>query len=311
MTSAVVCAYHDVGVRCLSVLLAHGVDVRLVLTHEDSPGEQIWFDSVAQLAARHDIPCLKPANPNSPEIIARVRAAAPDFLFSFYYRSMLGSELLAAPKRAALNMHGSLLPKYRGRVPVNWAIIRGEKETGATLHHMALKPDAGNLVDQQAVPILPDDLAIDVFRKVVVAAEICLDRSIPRLIDGTAASTPLDLARGSYFGGRKAEDGVIDWSQPAQQIHNLVRAVAPPYPGASTRAGDMDLLLFRTRLLAGQRGTHTAPTLYSDQGHVYAQAGDGGVLRVFEVALGGTPLPIDALAVRLAGRTLPLPCASR
>lgn len=311
MTSAVVCAYHDVGVRCLSVLLAHGVDVRLVLTHEDSPSERIWFGSVKELAARHDIPCMTPDNPNTPQVIAQVRAARPDFLFSFYYRSMLGAELLAAPARAALNMHGSLLPKYRGRVPINWAIIHGETETGATLHHMALKPDAGNIVDQQAVPILPDDLAVDVFRKVVVAAEVCLDRVLPRLIDGTAANIPQDLSQGGYFGGRKAADGVIDWAQPAQRIHNLVRAVAPPYPGASTQAGNLDLLLLRTRVLAGQRGPHAAPTLYSDQGRVYAQAGDSGVLRVFEVAAGGTPMPIESLAAQLAGHPLPLPCASR
>ncbi len=311
MISAVVCAYHDVGVRCLSVLLAHGVDVRLVLTHEDSPGEQIWFGSVKQLAARYDIPCLTPENPNTPQVIAQVRAAGPDFLFSFYYRSMLGAELLAAPTRAALNMHGSLLPKYRGRVPINWAIIHGETETGATLHHMALKPDAGNIVDQQAVPILPDDLAVDVFRKAVVAAEVCLDRALPKLIDGTAANIPQDLTQGGYFGGRKAADGVIDWSHPAAQIHNLVRAVAPPYPGASTRAGDLDLLLLRTRVLTGQRGPHAAPMLYGDRGRVYAQAGDGGVLRVFEAAIDGAAAPIEALAGRLSGHPLPLPCASR
>jgi methionyl-tRNA formyltransferase len=311
MTSAVVCAYHDVGVRCLSVLLGHGVDVRLVLTHEDSPGEQIWFDSVKQLAARYDIPCLTPENPNTPQVIAQVRAAAPEFLFSFYYRSMLGAELLAAPTRGALNMHGSLLPKYRGRVPINWAIIHGETETGATLHYMALKPDAGNIVDQQAVPILPDDLAVDVFRKVVVAAEVCLDRALPKLIEGTAANIPQDLAQGGYFGGRRAADGVIDWSQSAARVHNLVRAVAPPYPGASTRVGDMELLLFRTRALAGQRGPHAGPTLYSARGQVHAQAGDGGVLRVFEAAIDGAPASIKTLAARLADRPLPLPCGSR
>ena len=313
MTRAVVCAYHDVGVRCLSVLLAHGVEVPLVLSHEDSASEQIWFGSVRELAARHDIPCLTPADPNTPAIIAEVRAAAPDFLFSFYYRSMLGAELLAAPKRAALNMHGSLLPKYRGRVPINWAIIHGETETGATLHHMAIKPDAGNIVDQQSVPILPDDLAVEVFRKVVVAAEVCLHRALPRLIDGTAPSFPQDLKQGGYFGGRTAADGVIDWSQPALRIHDLVRAVAPPYPGASTRAANLELLLFRTSVLAGLRGPHAAPTLYEAGGRVFAQAGDGGVLRVHEAALDGAALPMQTLAARLAVAPLPLPlpCASR
>ncbi|HEY1773938.1 MAG TPA: formyltransferase family protein, partial [Gammaproteobacteria bacterium] len=178
-TSAVVFAYHDVGVRCLSVLLAHGIKVGLVVTHEDDPKEQIWFGSVKQLAELNGIPVITPADPNTPELAARLTALKPDFLFSFYYRFMLGEALLDAPSRGALNMHGSLLPKFRGRVPVNWAIIHGERQTGASLHYMEKKPDAGDMVDQQAVPILPDDTASEVFAKVTVAAEQVLDRSLP------------------------------------------------------------------------------------------------------------------------------------
>jgi methionyl-tRNA formyltransferase len=306
MTSAVVCAYHDVGVRCLSVLLAHGVDVRLVLTHQDNPRELIWFDSVATLAAQHDLPVITPADPNTPDVIERLRAAQPDFLFSFYYRSMLGPEILEIPGHAALNMHGSLLPKYRGRVPINWAIIHGERETGATLHHMAAKPDAGPIVDSQAVPILPNDVALDVFRKVVCAAEICLNRALPRLIDGTARATQQDLAAGSYFGGRSAADGVIDWTQPAKRIHDLVRAVAPPYPGASTHVDGQQLLILRT--LPGPTGQppFARPTLFARDGRVYAQAGDGGLLRILQASQHGLDLTMPALAERLAVHPLPL-----
>ena len=143
MTSAIVFAYHNVGVRCLSVLLAHGVKVPLVVTHTDNPNENIWFDSVATLAREHGIPVITPDDPNLPEIIAQIAALQPDFIFSFYYRNMLKAALLNIPKRGALNMHGSLLPKYRGRVPVNWAIIKGETETGSTLHYMTEKPDNG------------------------------------------------------------------------------------------------------------------------------------------------------------------------
>src|SRR5581483_864422 len=170
----------------------------------------------------------------------------PDFLFSFYYRSMLKPPLLAVAARGALNMHGSLLPKYRGRVPVNWAVIRGERETGATLHYMVEKPDAGDIVDQQQVPILPDDTAGEVFNKVTVAAEMVLDRSLPRLIAGTAPRVPQDLSKGSYFGARKPEDGRIDWSQPARTVHDLVRGVAPPYPGAFADVAGRRLRVLRT-----------------------------------------------------------------
>src|SRR2546427_13119377 len=98
---------------------------------------------------------------------------------------MLGAALLAIPRRGAFNMHGSLLPKYRGRVPVNWAIIHGETETGATLHEMMEKPDAGRIVDQEAVAILADEQAVDVFGKVSSAAERVLRRSLPKLVDGS------------------------------------------------------------------------------------------------------------------------------
>ena len=134
MARAIVFAYHNVGVRCLTVLLAHGVEVVQVITHRDNPDEEIWFDSVAGLAARYSLPVITPDDPNDPALVAELAALEPDFLFSFYYRQMLKAPLLALPRQGAYNMHGSLLPKYRGRVPVNWAIIHGQRETGATLH---------------------------------------------------------------------------------------------------------------------------------------------------------------------------------
>ncbi|HXF16701.1 MAG TPA: formyltransferase, partial [Burkholderiales bacterium] len=234
MTTAVVFAYHDVGVRCLKVLLAQGVHVPLLVTHRDNAAEHIWFDSVAAVARDYDIPTIMPEDPNLPATLQAVSSVKPDFLFSFYFRHMIGRPLLKTPTRGALNMHGSLLPKYRGRVPVNWAVIKGEKETGSTLHYMVEKADAGDIVDQQAVPILPDDTALEVFRKVTVAAEMVLHRSLPLLVAGNAPRRIQALARGSYFGGRKPEDGCIDWNETAESVHNLVRGVAPPYPGAFT-----------------------------------------------------------------------------
>lgn len=268
MTTAVVFAYHNVGVRCLRVLLDQGVQIPLVLTHEDSPTEAIWYDSVAQVCADHGIPFITPDDANAPDVVEHIRRLAPDFLFSFYYRKMLGAELLGIPKRGALNMHGSLLPKYRGRVPVNWAILHGERETGASLHYMEVKPDAGNLVAQTAVPILGDDTAFEVFQKVTVAAELTLTRALPLLVAGTAPSVPLDLKAGSYFSGRKPEDGRIDWTRPAAEVINLVRAVAPPYPGAFA---DMDSLRI---VIAKARVTTSAIASGASTGRV-AKSGDG------------------------------------
>jgi methionyl-tRNA formyltransferase len=290
MTSAVVFAYHNVGVRCLSVLLAQGVQVTLVLTHRDRADENIWFDSVEKLAREHGLPVIAPGDANDPAVIEQVRALRPDFLFSFYYRNMLAPELLALPRRGAYNMHGSLLPQYRGRVPVNWAVIMGESETGATLHEMVAKPDAGGIVDQEAVPIGPEDTAAEVFGKVTAAAEQVLARALPGLIAGTARLTPQDLSKGRYYGGRKPEDGRIDWANSAQAVHNLVRGVAPPYPGAFTEIGALRLRILSTRLEPNRRPRPGAPGLYFEAGSYFADCGDGKVLRILKLETPGSTL---------------------
>ena len=228
----VVFAYHEVGARCLQALVDGGVDVALVVTHTDDPNERIWFSSVAEVARKAGIPVITPDSASEPDLEARIATIAPDYIFSFYYRQMIPMSVLNLAKIAPLNMHGSLLPKYRGRVPINWAVLHGETETGATLHVMAEKPDAGDIVAQQSVPIGPDETAGEVFAKVTTAAAETLRGVLPRLLKGEVPRRPNNLAEGSYFGGRKPEDGRIDWQQSAAQVYNLIRAVAPPYPGA-------------------------------------------------------------------------------
>ena len=300
MTRAVVFAYHDVGCRCLGVLLEQGVEVPLVATHEDAPRENIWFGSVAALARSRGLQLATPDHANEPSFVARVRDLRPDFIFSFYYRSMLGRDLLAVAP--GFNMHGSLLPKYRGRAPVNWAIIHGETETGATLHEMVEKPDAGRIVDQEAVPILPDDQAVDVFRKVTGAAGRVLARCLPALIDGSAALLPQDLSKGSYFGGRRPEDGRIDWRAPAKRIHDLVRAVAPPYPGAFTDFEGKTLRVLRTRLLPARDGAGAPAFLHAQGGRCLAACADGGALELLEAELDGKALSAQEFANRIGTR---------
>jgi len=305
-SSAVVFAYHDVGARCLRVLLSHGIDVPLVVTHADDPRENIWFERVADVAAKNAVHAITPADPNTREIIARVAACAPDFLFSFYYRSMLKPALLALPRRGALNMHGSLLPKYRGRAPVNWAVLHGERHTGATLHYMTDKPDAGDIVAQQAVPILPDDTAADVLLKVAVAAEIALDAALPALIAGTAPRVAQNLAAGSYFGGRTSEDGRIDWSRPAQQIHDLVRAVAPPYPGAMTTIAGVPARILATRVIDDSASAAGEPALEVRDGRTTVRCGGGGILAIWELEIDGVPIDAAGLLARFGCASVPL-----
>jgi methionyl-tRNA formyltransferase len=277
-----------------------------VITHRDRPEERIWFASVAELARGRSIETLMPDDPNTSEVVGRIRDLRPDFLFSFYYRQMLGARLLAIPGRGAFNMHGSLLPKYRGRVPVNWAIIHGETETGATLHEMVEKPDAGRIVDQEAVTILIDDLAVDVFRKVTDAAERVLTRSLPKLIDNSAVLRAQDLSKGSYFGARCPEDGRIDWSAGAKRVHDLVRAVAPPYPGAFTEVEGMRLRVLHTRRCAAKHTGRVAAFLYADSGRCYAACADGEALELLDLELDGRPLSAQEFARRIGVRKIPV-----
>jgi methionyl-tRNA formyltransferase len=306
MTRAVVFGYHNIGVRCLRMLIAAGVDVPLVLTHEDNPAETIWFDSVARTAAEYDIPAILPADPNAHDVVERVAACRPDFLFSFYYRAMLKAPLLALQHRGALNMHGSLLPKYRGRVPVNWAIIHGETETGATLHYMLDQADSGDIVAQQAVPILPDDTAKEVFDKVTVAAELALSRALPALLAGNAPRIKQDAQASTYYGGRKPEDGMIDWSKSAIAIHNLVRAVAPPYPGAFTAVAGRQARVLRTRVLDASKAPARNPLMAVENGRLIVRCGGGGTLAILKLELAGAEVSATDFAAMHGATGVPL-----
>jgi len=286
---AVVFAYHNVGVRCLKALLARGVEVALVVTHQDNPNETIWFESVASLCREQGIPFVTPDDPKTPELFQQVQETQPDFIFSFYYRHMLPVDLLSLAKHGAYNMHGSLLPKYRGRVPVNWAVLHGETETGATLHEMAAKPDAGAIIAQTAVPILPDDTAFEVFGKVTVAAEQTLWTVLPAMLAGQTPKQPNDLSKGSYFGGRKPEDGRIDWSQPAQAVYNLHRAVAPPYPGAWTTIAGKIFIIGKARL-ARKPIVNLPQGLVVINNCIFGVCGDGRALLIHELLTEGQPI---------------------
>ena len=298
-TSAVVFAYHDVGVRCLQVLLSAGVEVPLVVTTKDDPNETQWFASTSVTAADYGLTVVTPDDVNTPELEQTVAELRPDFVFSFYFRSMIGVNLLNAARLGALNIHGSMLPRYRGRAPVNWAILHGERETGATLHYMNARADAGDIVDQLAVPILENDDARDIFGKVTVSAEIILARSLPGLIAGTAPRLPQQLQAGQYFGRRRPEDGRIDWAAGARDIHNLVRAVAPPFPGAFGQIDGQRWMIHKTRVEPRTIEPSARARLFGADGHCYVACRDGGVLRILAAANDSGPVDLAEAAREL------------
>ncbi|MGH7785525.1 MAG: formyltransferase [Candidatus Binatia bacterium] len=285
---SVVFAYSDVGYVCLETLLAQGAEIAAVVTHDDDPGEQVWFRSVRGLAERHGLPVFTDARVDTPEWLARLRGWQPDFLFSFYYRRLLPPAVLDCARRGAFNLHGSLLPRYRGRCPVNWVLIHGETETGVTLHYMVARADAGDIVAQRRVPIADDDTAHRLYGKLTDAAAALLRETYPRLCDGSAPRVRQDLSQGSYFGGRTPADGRIDWRQSARQIYNLVRAVARPYPGATTRWQHRELTIWWAQPTAGGRNAPPGTIVGIDDEGFTLQTGDGG-LRALRVQLDGEP----------------------
>ncbi|CAN5436793.1 formyltransferase [soil metagenome] len=273
---AVVFGYSNVGDRCLRVLAARGVEVSLVVTHRDHPGERLWFARVADTARELGMPFIYGDDPHDAELLERVRAERPDIIFSFYYRAMIPMAVLDLAPQGAFNLHGSLLPQFRGRAPTNWAVLMGADETGATLHAMVAAPDAGDIVDQAAVPILPDDTAEQVFDKVTVAAEQVLWRSLPAMMAGRTPRRRNDIDSSSYYSGRRPEDGRIDWSLPAARVYDLIRAVAPPYPGAFTEIDGRRLVVAKARRGTQRSDATRAPGLAVVDGRVVGLCGDGG-----------------------------------
>jgi methionyl-tRNA formyltransferase len=236
--------YSEVGYTCLSLLIERGDNVVALITHEDNPSEKIWFKTPAVAAKEKGIPVFTPESVNTPEWREKIAALKPDMILSVYYRHMIGTKILALPPLGAWNMHGSLLPKYRGRAPINWAVLHGESRIGMTLHRMVKSADAGAVVDQAGVELGPRDTAEQAFRKVLPCARTVLARQIGALLAGTASETPQDEAQASYFSGRKPEDGRIVWAQTSGQIFNLIRAVTDPYPGAFVDVGPARLMVW-------------------------------------------------------------------
>ena len=250
--------YSEVGFDCLSLLLERGDNVVALFTHEDNPHEKIWFKTPAAAARERGIPVFTPESVNTPEWRERIAGLKPDLILSVYYRHMIGTRILDLPRLGAWNMHGSLLPKYRGRAPINWAVLHGETRIGMTLHRMVRSADAGAIVDQEGVDIDPRDTAEQAFRQVLPCARRVLARQIDALLAGRAPEKPQDDAQATYFTGRKPEDGRINWTRSSREIFNLIRAVTDPYPGAFTDVDGSRLMVWwaepGTPATAGKRG---------------------------------------------------------
>jgi methionyl-tRNA formyltransferase len=283
--------YSEVGYACLSLLVERGDNVVALITHEDNPHEKIWFKTPAVAAREQGIPVFTPESVNTPEWRERIAALQPDLILSVYYRHMIGTRILGLPRLGAWNLHGSLLPKYRGRAPINWAVLHGEPRIGMTLHRMVKNADAGAVVDREGVDIGPRDTAEQAFRKVLPCARTVLARQIGALLAGTAREVPQDEAQATYFGGRKPEDGRIDWTRTSGQIFNLIRAVTDPYPGAFTDVDGSRLMVWWAESDSpAARGRRGAPGEVLSTSPLVVATGDGA-LELTRTEWRGAPAP--------------------
>ena len=247
---AVVFAYHDMGCLGVQAVLDAGYDIAAIFTHADNPGENAFFGSVSRLAADAGIPVYAPDDVNHPIWAERIGQLAPDVIFSFYYRHLLSDAILALAPAGAFNLHGSLLPKYRGRAPLNWVLVNGESETGVTLHRMVKRADAGAIVAQQRVAISPDDTALTLHHKLCQTARRVLEQALPAIERKEIHDVQQNESEATYFGRRTPEDSFLTWNRPATTLHNMVRAVAAPWPGAFSYSGTQKFTIWSSRVHA-------------------------------------------------------------
>ncbi|HWN56811.1 MAG TPA: formyltransferase [Methylomirabilota bacterium] len=271
-------AYHEMGHACMEAILKMGAPITALFTHRDDPHEEIWWRSCAELATRHGIPVQ--VDESIEAVGEQIGTLKPAVIHSFSYRHLIPESVLALAPLGAFNLHPSLLPAYRGRAPVNWMLVNGEREVGVTLHQMVARADAGDIVGQRAVAIDDADNALTLYRKLVPLGVELINEMHPRIVAGNPPRRKMDISKGSYFGRRKPEDGRIDWRWPARRIFNLVRAVTHPYPGAFCFASGRKLLVWEASIgtEAARRGAPGEIVGESADGAIEIAAGEGTVI---------------------------------
>ena len=283
--------YGEMGYACLEKLIMSSGKTNMdvsphkifcVVTHMDDPKEKIWFRSVRDLAFKNLIPVFAPDDVNRPEFIQVLKETQPDLILSVQYRQILSHEILTIPRLGCVNLHPSLLPKYRGRAPINWAIIQGEEKTGVTLHYMNQVPDSGDVIAQKEVFITIEDTAFSLYQKLVPEAVNLLGVNLPLIKEGQAPGVPQKEEEATHFGRRRPEDGRILWEKSSEEIRNLVHGVTHPFPGAFTYWDGKKVFVWKARGMkdAGIPGqTSTSKSAVRESGTVIGIE-DGGIVVV-------------------------------
>jgi len=227
----------EIACACLEEILALGCEVPLVVTYPRAPDEAPGFRCLAEEAAARDLDVATPRDASGKGLHRRIAGIAPDLVLSVYYGHRIPRAVRSIPRRGALNLHGSLLPRWRGRAPLPWVILAGDREAGVTLHAMVHAMDAGDVYGQERFPVGPRDTATDLYARTVAAARALLRRLLPLVEAGKAAARPQDHARATFAPPLMPERSV-DRTSTVERFDRVVRAFARPYPGALVPMGD-------------------------------------------------------------------------
>lgn len=240
-------AVHE-AVPALSVLLSAGDVAEVITLPAERAATTAGFVDLEPLAARFGVRLLRSANVNAEE--SHIRELRPDLIVVTGWTRLLSPQLLAVPPRGCVGFHASMLPRNRGRAPVNWAILRGEKTTGNTMMYLSADADAGDIIDQRRLRIGPADTCATVYAKVGVAGADMLRTHLPALLDGTAPRRPQDTGADAQalLPKRTPEMGITDWDRQARAVHDWIRALTQPYPGAFTLLRERKVMLWASAI---------------------------------------------------------------
>ena len=279
--------------------LAESEDVTLVLCNPDRPagrGRSMASPPVKDEATRRGIPVFQPEKARHPDAVARIAAEAPDLIVVVAYGHILPKSILDIPRLGCINVHASLLPKYRGAAPINWAVARGETVTGITVMRMDVGMDTGPMLHVREMPIGEEDTAETMFSKLSILGAEALCEALRKLREGTLDETPQDAALATYAPMLKKEHGRIDWSRPAREVRNLVRGMTP-WPSAFALHAGKTLKVLSSSV-AGESGAAGEPgeIVSLGRGGIAVACGEG-ILRLQVVqAEGGKAMDAWAYA---------------
>ena len=305
------CGTPQFAVPSLQELIARpDFEILAVVTQPDRPkgrGNEISFSPVKQAALGAGIAIHQPQKIRAPEFQSTLQSLAPDVIVIIAYGQIIPARLLTIPKLGWINLHASLLPKYRGAAPINWAIVNGETTTGLTTMRIDAGMDTGDMLLQEELSIGPKETASQLAARMSETGAALMLKTLRGLSSGTIAPRSQNHQAATYAPLLKKEDGRIDWRCGARAIHDLVRAVAPPFPGAFTEVNGCRLAVLETRVDTDPlKYPAQSPCLYSSDGTWYADCIDGRRLKILQLTANGEPVAENTLPRALAHQPLAL-----